>query len=199
MELWHAWTCPYCMRVRIALAEKQVAYREREVDLARKPPELLALNPPSGGVPVLVDGGRAIPESLAILRHLEERFPEPALLPREPVARARSLALYERSALLAPHLPKLLRGAPSEKEAAAAAIRAALQALEAEAPEQGWLAGTFSIADIALASLVLKLPATERPSGLGLPRLGRWEAAVSERPSVARHTAPARSDAATTP
>ncbi len=29
MELWHAWACPYCMRVRIALDEKGIAYRER--------------------------------------------------------------------------------------------------------------------------------------------------------------------------
>lgn len=190
MELWHAWSCPYCMRVRIALAEKGLEYASREIDLARKPPELLALHP-SGGVPVLVDDGRPIPESLAILEHLEVRCPAPPLLPPDPPGRARARLLYERvTAALGPHLLKLVRGSDAERTAAAAAVREALSALERDAPADGFLAGPFSIADVALATFVAKLPAELRPDALGLERLGRWERAVMSRPSIAAQTAP---------
>ncbi len=193
MELWHAWVCPYCMRVRIALAEKGLAYDEREIDLARKPAELFRVNP-AGGVPVLVvEGGAAVPESLVILEYLEDRWPEHPLLPPDPLGRARARLLYERvTAALAPHLLKLARGSDAEKGAAEQAVRDALRALEPEVPEAGFLAGPFSIADIALAPFVAKLPARLRPAELGLPRLARWEAAVMSRPSVAAHTAPRR-------
>jgi len=196
LELWHAWTCPYCMRVRVALAEKGLAYEEREIDLARKPPELLALNP-QNGVPVLVADGVAIPDSIVILQYLEDRYPERPLLPADPLGRARARLLHDRvTALLGPHLLKLARGTPDEQAQAGGAVRAALETLEKEAPERGFLAGAYSIADIALASLVLKLPAALRPSGLGLTRLARWEAAVATRPAVVAHTTVPRPAAA---
>ena len=192
MELWHAWVCPYCMRVRIALAEKGLSYTEREVDLARKPPELLDVNP-ANGVPVVVDEGVAIPESLVILEYLEDRYPEPPLLPPDAAGRARARLLYERiTAALGGHVVKLARGSDAEKAAAAEAVKAALAALEREAPADGFLAGPFSIADVALAPFVAKLPPDLRPAALGLERLGRWERAVMTRPSVATHTAPRR-------
>lgn len=185
MELWHSPSCPYCQRVRIALAEKGLQVAERPVDLAARPPELLALHP-SGGVPVLVAEGTPIPESGVILQYLEERAPERPILPAGPLGRARARLLYERiTAGLGPHLPKALRGNPEEQERAGAAIRAALAALEQEATDEGQLAGEFSIADIALAPFVARLPAALRPAALGLPRLARWEARTLARPSVA--------------
>ncbi len=193
MELWHAWVCPYCMRVRIALAEKRLPYREREIDLANKPPELFGVNP-SGGVPVLVvEGGAPLPESTVILQYLEDRWPEHPILPADPLARARARLLYDRiTAALGTPSFKLARGTDAEKAAAEQAVREALAKLEAEAPTDGFLAGPFSIADIALAPFVAKLPERLRPGALGLPRLARWEAAVMSRPSVAVHTAPRR-------
>lgn len=50
---------------------------------------------PLGRVPVLVDDGEVFTQSLAILEYLEERYPEPPLLPRDPVARARVRALAQ--------------------------------------------------------------------------------------------------------
>ncbi len=199
MELWHAWTCPYSQRVRIALAEKGLHAKERLVDLANRPPELLRLNA-AGTVPVLVVDGVAIPDSSVILQYLEERSPEPALLPRDPLDRARARLLQDRvSAALGPHLPKLLRGSEEEKARAGQAVVAALQALEHEAPEDGFLCGPFSIADVALAPLVGKLPSSFRPTALGLPRLARWEASVLSRPSVAAVVAPPVAEASRSP
>lgn len=52
--------------------------------------EYKALNPRSQ-VPVLVDGEQVITQIVAIVSHLNERFPQLALLPREPLARTRVL------------------------------------------------------------------------------------------------------------
>jgi len=184
VELWHAWPCPYCARVRVALAEKGLEWKGREVDLARKPPELLALNP-ANGVPVLVDGDRVIPDSLRILEYLDERAPEPRMLPADGPGRDAVKALYERvGRLLGPHLLRIARGTPEEREAARGSAREALHALEADAPASGWLAGPYSAADLALLSFLDKLPADDRPAALGLPRLARWEMEMRARPAV---------------
>jgi glutathione S-transferase len=178
--------------VRIALVEKGLPFTVREVDLARKPPELFALNP-AGAVPVLVDEGAAIPESMVILHYLEDRFPEPPLLPRDPLGRARARLLCDRiTARLAKPSFLVARGGDEEKAAAGGEVRSALAALEREVPGDGFLAGPFSFADIVLAPFVARLPAELWPAALGLERLGRWERAAMSRPSVAEHTAPRR-------
>jgi maleylpyruvate isomerase len=79
-------------RVRIALAWKGLPAEIVPVHLARDggrqfAPEFRALNPASL-VPVLVDQGHALTQSLAIIEYLEETHPEPPLLPRGALARA---------------------------------------------------------------------------------------------------------------
>jgi RNA polymerase-associated protein len=181
------------MRVRIALAEKGLPYDEKEIDLAHKPPELAQLNP-AGAVPVLVVGSAAIPESLVIIQYLDDRYPDRPLLPRDPLQRARARLLADRiTTLLGTHSYRLAKGTEEEKRGAAEAAKAALASLERDAPEEGLLAGPdLSIADVALAPFVARLPPELRPASLLLPRLARWDKAVMARPSVARHTAPRR-------
>ena len=89
MRLVDAPRCPFCARVRLALAEKGIAYERVEIDLADRPALLYELNP-VGRVPVL-DDGFPLPESAVIMEYLDERFPSPALLPagREERALAR--------------------------------------------------------------------------------------------------------------
>jgi glutathione S-transferase len=84
--------CPYCARVRIALAEKGVAYDTVEVDLRARPDWLFELNAPSGRVPVL----DTLPESEVIMEYVEELHPDPPLLPPDPEARARARLLVRR-------------------------------------------------------------------------------------------------------
>jgi glutathione S-transferase len=189
ITLWHAWSCPYCQRVRIALEEKGIPWERRDVDLSSKPRELYDLSP-AGGVPVLVEEGRAVPDSLVILEYLEDRFPEPPLLPPDAAGRARVRLLWEAiRGGLAPALGQLARGAPDQRPAAEAAARRALEALERDAPEAGFWVGRFSNADVALAPFVLRLPEALRPARLGLPRLAAWTERVLARPSVAAGTA----------
>ena len=79
-------------RVRIALAWKGLPAEIVPVHLVREggrqfAPEFRALNPASL-VPVLVDEGRVLTQSLAIIEYLEETHPAPPLLPRDALARA---------------------------------------------------------------------------------------------------------------
>jgi glutathione S-transferase len=87
--------CPYCARVRLALAEKELEYETVEVDLADRPQWLLELNAPNGRVPVL-DDGFTLPESEVIMAYLDERYPERPLLPSDPVERAHARLLVHR-------------------------------------------------------------------------------------------------------
>ena len=95
MELYQFFRSGTSQRLRIALALKGLPVQSMAVDLRTEQhlkDEFKALNP-QGLVPVLVDGQRVLIQSPAILEWLEERHPQPALLPADPDARARVRAL----------------------------------------------------------------------------------------------------------
>ncbi len=94
MRLIDAQRCPYCARVRIALAEKQLAYETVEIDLSDRPAWVYELNA-VGRVPIL-DDECVLPESEVIMEYLEERYPEVPLLVGDAVARARARLLVQR-------------------------------------------------------------------------------------------------------
>lgn len=99
MRLFTYFRSSAAFRVRIALNLKQLDYQAVPVHLLRAGGEqhsqtFAAVNP-ARLVPVLEDDEARITQSLAIIEYLEEAYPAPPLLPRNPVARARvrSLAL----------------------------------------------------------------------------------------------------------
>lgn len=78
----------YCAKTRILLRHKQVPHQEV------LPPggygsDTYKQIVPSGNLPTLADGDLIIGDSEAIAEYIEERFPEPAALPRDPAARAK--------------------------------------------------------------------------------------------------------------
>jgi len=84
-------------RVRIALNLKGIDYDRHSVNLAegaQKDPAYRALNP-QGFVPMLEIDGLKLTQSLAIAVYLDQKFPEPALMPRDPAdgAHVRALAM----------------------------------------------------------------------------------------------------------
>lgn len=95
ITLYDAPRCPYCARVRIVLAEKGVEYETVEIDLADRPEWLYEKNP-LGKVPVLEEDDFVLPESDVIMEYLEERYPEPALMPADPADRALVRLYIER-------------------------------------------------------------------------------------------------------
>ena len=96
MKLYSYWRSSASYRVRIALNLKGVAYGYQPINLLKdeqNSSDYLALSP-QGLVPTLVtDTGAALTQSLAIIEYLEEAHPAPALLPRDPVQRARARAI----------------------------------------------------------------------------------------------------------
>lgn len=85
-------------RVRIALNLKGLAYDQAPVNLVKgeqRGEEFLARNP-QGLVPALItDDGARLTQSLAICEYLDERYPDPALLPADAAGRARVRALAQ--------------------------------------------------------------------------------------------------------
>ena len=84
----------FCEKVRLILAIKGLSTSVVEVIPGLGQLELFRLSG-QRQVPVLIDGGEVIADSTAIAFHLEERHPEPALLPRQPQARAMVLLLED--------------------------------------------------------------------------------------------------------
>jgi glutathione S-transferase len=80
-----------CQKVRITLVEKGLSWEARKVDLFKTEqydPNYLKLNP-KGVVPTLVHDGTPIIESTLICEYLDESFPDPPLMPKDPAARIR--------------------------------------------------------------------------------------------------------------
>ena len=96
MKLHSYWRSSAAYRVRIALNIKGLSYDYLPVNLLErqhKDPAYLAVNP-AGLVPTLVlDDGRALSQSTAIIQWLDAEYPEPALLPADNYDRARVLSM----------------------------------------------------------------------------------------------------------
>ena len=85
-------------RVRIALNYKGIAVEHAFRHLRKgeqASPDYAALNPQKLVPTLVLDSGEVLTQSLAILEYLEETHPEPPLLPRDPLARARVRALAQ--------------------------------------------------------------------------------------------------------
>ncbi|WMV39537.1 hypothetical protein MTR67_032922 [Solanum verrucosum] len=79
------------MRVRIALAEKEVKYEYKEEDLRNKSPLLLQMNPIHKKIPVLIHNGKPICESLIGVEYIDEVWKDKSpLLPSDPYERAQA-------------------------------------------------------------------------------------------------------------
>ena len=98
MELYSYFRSSASWRVRIALALKGLAYDYLPIHLVKKEqssPEYLDKSG-TGLVPLLVlDDGRRLHQSMAIIEYLDETVPEPPLLPRDALGRARVRALAQ--------------------------------------------------------------------------------------------------------
>ena len=167
MKLIDAARCPYCARVRIALAEKGIDHEVVAVDLSNRPQWVIDLNPPSGRVPVL-DDGFVLPESEVIMAYLEERYPERPLLPADLGERARArLFVHRFDDNLGDDYYAFRRGDAND-------LPGRLEALEV---------GRSLFADVAYVPWVIR---ARDLLGVELPRrIAAWLEELERRPSIA--------------
>jgi len=195
IKLYDFKSSPNCQRVKIVLAEKNLPYDIAPIDLRaheQKTPEYLKLNP-YGKVPVLTDDATVLYESLIINEYLDEKYPNPPLMPKDPAkrAKARILVDYGMAHFDAPYQRlrmELMKDAKEQNQqviaTAKAELKKLLQRLEDEIGEQQYLLGDFSLVDADL------LPRFTRLEGFGvlpdpsLPRLGNYLERVKARPAV---------------
>ena len=85
----------YSHRVRVVVAEKNIAVDIVDADPLHVPEDVAEVNP-YGSLPTLLDRELALYESRIIMEYLDERFPHPPLLPADPVARANTRLLVHR-------------------------------------------------------------------------------------------------------
>lgn len=192
---------PFVRKVRITLYEKAAAFDAVEIERGAQRAELLAVNP-RGEVPALLEGGVVVTGSSAICDYLEERFPEPPLLPAEPAARARCRtlehvadtqtdALQFLTFLVRVRRPELGREHPEAAEALSAAVRRHYAALERELGARDYFVDSLSRADVALLPHVTSLGHLDEPVPSECTGLRRWLDRMRRRRSVERDAAQA--------
>ena len=186
---------PNCQRVKVVLAEKNLPYEIVPIDLRKqeqKTPEYLKMNP-YGKVPVLTDDSTVLYESLVINEYLEEKYPDPPLLPKDPAkkAKARILIDYGMAHFDSAYQKlrmELMKEAKDQSQpiidGAKSDLRKLLQRFEDEIGDQPYLLGDFSLVDADL------IPRFTRLEGFGilpestLPRLGKYMERMKARPSI---------------
>lgn len=179
--------CPYVQRAAIVLAEKNVPFERRDVDLANKPDWFVRLSP-LGKTPVLLAGNEAIFESAVICEYLDETH-EPHLHPADPLRRARHRTWMEFGSQMLNSIWSFYTAADEAAlQARAREISMHLERLEAAHGGGLWFDGEFSLVDAVFGPVFRYFDVFDDIADFGFwnekPRLLAWRAALAERPSV---------------
>jgi glutathione S-transferase len=181
LVLYDAARCPYCARVRIVLAEKGVEVETVAIDLDDRPAWIYEKNP-LGKVPVLEDDGLCLPESAVIMEYLEERYPEPPLLPADAAARALARVEIFRFDRLSTPYYAVRRG----DESARPKLERALAELDALLEAQRFLTSAeYGLTDIAYIPWIFRAQSQLRVDLEPWPAVADWIGRLQERPAVA--------------
>lgn len=208
LKLYQSDSSPNSRRVRIYLAEKGICVTKVPVDLGAREQfsaAYAAVNPRKVVPTLVLADGAAIGEVPAIIRYLEEAYPERPLSGSTPKDKA-LVAMWERRMEqegFAPVMEAVRNGAPGLKDRAIAGPHGYAQIpqlvdrgrqrvvdfyadLEAQLGASRFVAGeTFSIADI---TAVVAIDFATRALELGIPETSvntqRWYAEIAARPSI---------------
>jgi glutathione S-transferase len=191
---------PNGYKASITLEELEIPYRLHVVDLGageQKQPWFLAINP-NGRIPAIVDRGAgenggdfAVFESGAIMLYLAERAGR--LIPADEKGRSRVLQwlmfqmgglgpMMGQANVFTRYFPEQI---PSVIERYRREGRRLLEVLDRQLADHEWLAGDYSIADIANFAWA-RIHEWPGISVEGLDHLQRWMAAIAARPAVER-------------
>ena len=187
---------PRARKVRIALAEKGLQYEKVTVDITKgdqKKPEFLAINP-NGKVPALQDDGTSIYESSIIMEYLNDKYPNPPLLPTDPGQRARARVLLHYGdnpfdsacAAIVGEVFFKPKGQADQNAIAKAKqdLTACFERLEKELGNNDYLAGSFSLADVSFAGWAPLFGPLQVEVPTHCSRVKAWLGRLAERASV---------------
>lgn len=191
LKLYHAPISANSRRVWITLLEKKLEFELIEVKLNGKQfkPEFLALNP-FHHIPVLVDDGFNLVESLAILDYLEAKYPTPAMLPKDAkdLAIVRMVELITINELLPaanPLFPLILGlpGDPEKMEQAKQKTSIVLKLFESLLDDRPYFGSeNLTLAEPVAGTVITLLPGV----GISLndyPKLSAWCDRLIARPT----------------
>src|SRR4026209_1199221 len=184
-------------KVRIALLEKGLEFERVNVDLSKreqKNPEYLKIHP-FGQIPALDDEGFVIYDSTVINEYLEDEYPYPPLMPGDSAGRARARLMEDfRDTHFNPYFVQILQetrkpeGERDEQriQNAKAEITKGLDRIESELQDREYLAGPFSLADVAFMSNLELLDRFSIPVDANkYKRTVAWIDRLKARPSFA--------------
>ena len=159
-------------------------YELIEVDLKNKPSDLVQQNP-YGKVPVLVDGEGVIYESAIINEYLQEKFPEPRLMPRDLLERSKVRIWVDFfNSRVHPSASDLQKNRDPEK--APARMKQHLETLEKEMTGRKFIVGEhLTLADITYIPFYTRRERYTVEIGDNYPNLKRWGEELIARPQVA--------------
>jgi glutathione S-transferase len=202
--LYHHWLSPFARKVRLVLHEKRLDTEERLYRDWQRDERFLAFNP-AGTVPVLVeDDGTILAGHQAICEYLDEAYPDPPLLPRDPTQRAearRLVAWFDdtfhaevTAYLVTEKLAKRMTDGPFSGAAAALdsrAVRAGRTNIHGHMDYIAWLTdrrkwlagGQMTFADLAAAAHLSLVDYAGDVPWDDHPRAKDWYARVKSRPS----------------
>ena len=195
---WGVLRSTHASKVKFALAEKGVPWRVNRVrpsELWTKPDHMREHHP-LAKVPWIVHDEGSVFDSTVILEWLEERYPEPTLLPGDAGARAeaRMVETWADEALLTGALPAIWmplwqpeaqRDAAAQAAAREALLTGPLRWLEARlADGREWVCAGFGIGDVALAPLAMVLE-VDGADLASLPTVAAYLDRLRARPAYA--------------
>ncbi|MEO7178274.1 MAG: glutathione S-transferase family protein [Allosphingosinicella sp.] len=200
MIVYGASLSPFVRKVLAYGAEKGLELEHKSLGLGSEDPDFLKASP-FRKIPAFSDGDFGISDSSAIIHYLEAKYPEPALIPAEPEARARVIWFDEFAdtilcacgakmffnRIVAPRFLGREGDLETADKAEREELPPILDYLERTLPESGWLVGDrITLADIAVATAF----ANFRHLGMAMdndrhPKVAAFAERMLARPSFA--------------
>ena len=197
IKLYHFPLSTNSRKVRIVLIEKGLEFERINIDLTKKEqknPDYLKIHP-FGQVPALDDEGFIIYDSTIINEYLEDEYPYPTLLPSDSEGRARARLMEDfRDNKFNPHFIEIIHEVRYKPEGerdlkliehAKAEITNCFDRIERQLEGREYLAGTFSLADIAYMPNLDLLERFKIPVDSKHKNMLAWMERLKARPSYA--------------
>ena len=194
LKIYSSKSCPWAHRSRLMLCEKGIDFELIAVDLSNKPDWFVGVSPYTK-VPAIVHGDDNVWESAIVNEYIDEVFPEPAMVPKEPGRRAlaRTWVDYSASRFVSAFGAVLRDADLSSRPEKVEKFKETLRYMEKEGlaklgANPYWMGDSISIVDVAFWPWFERFVAMTHYRGVTIPddctRLNAWVAAMRERPAV---------------